>query len=497
MTNNNKIDRNQSMIISLDEMISENSNVRVIDAYIRSLDVEKLGYHVYTNKVGRPAYNPQDLIGLYLYGYMNHVMSSRMLESQTYINLEIMWLLNNAHPDHSTIAAFRSKNAEALTNTFHDFVTICNNLNLIGGKIVAVDGTKIHANNNKKNNYSKKSLTAKIEHIDEQISIYFRELDKNDKTTDDINKLSQRKAKYEDLLEKLESSEDTQISTTDPDSRLMDNKKGGLDVAYNIQATVDEKNALIIDQYVINSPTDQNELSKATARAQKVLSNKDLTILADKGYYNGEDLEKCFSLGATPIVSCQKSPKRKGMYSLDDFTYDEGNDIFICPAGEKLEQISGKESKRTVYSNKSACRECPNKAKCFKQGGKHKYRRVCKSEYFKTMVKADKLFEANVKLYHRRQELSEHVFGSLKRQLGFPQLNVRTQRKVAGEISLLCLAYNLKRVINIIGNKELIRYLRAFKMPILSLILKISINLEHGLFLGSVRPQKMLGYSTV
>lgn len=162
MINNNKIDRNQSMIISLDEMISENSTVRVIDAHVRSLDVEKLGYHVYTNKVGRPAYNPRDLIGLYLYGYMSHVMSSRMLESQTYINLEIMWLLNNAHPDHSTIASFRSKNAAALTNTFHDFVQVCNDLNLIGGKTVAVDGTKIHANNNKKRNYSKKTLLKKL-----------------------------------------------------------------------------------------------------------------------------------------------------------------------------------------------------------------------------------------------------------------------------------------------------------------------------------------------
>ena len=274
MTNNNKIDRNQTMIISLDEMISENSNVRVIDAYVRSLEVEKLGYHVYTNKVGRPAYNPQELIGLYLYGYMNRVMSSRMLESQTYINIEIMWLLNNAHPDHSTIAAFRSRNAEALTNTFHDFVCICKDLNLIGGKIVAVDGTKIHANNNKKNNYSKKSLTRKIEHINEQIAEYFSELDKNDKSEIDLKSLSDRKSEYEDLLNKIEESQETQISTVDPDARLMDNKKGGLDVAYNVQATVDAKNGLVIDQYVINAPTDQGELSNAASRAKNIICKR-------------------------------------------------------------------------------------------------------------------------------------------------------------------------------------------------------------------------------
>ena len=225
MINNNKIDRNQSMIISLDEMIPESSNVRVIDAYVRTINVEKLGYHVHKNKVGRPAYNPQDLIGLYLYGYMSHVMSSRMLESQTYINIEIMWLLNNAHPDHSTIAAFRSKNADALTNTFLDFVGVCQDLDLIGGKIVAVDGTKIHANNNKKNNYTKKVLERKLAHINEEIIEYFNELDKNDRAEKDLKSLTDRKIKYENMLMDMRESGETQISTIDPDSRLMENKK--------------------------------------------------------------------------------------------------------------------------------------------------------------------------------------------------------------------------------------------------------------------------------
>ena len=158
MKRSDKIDRNQLIMTSIDDMIDENSNVRVIDAYVKSLDVNKLGYKVYTNRVGRPAYNPQDLIGLYLYSYMSKVMSSRMMEQQTYINIEIMWLLNGAHPDHSTIAAFRSNNAKALTNTFHDFTKTCIKLNLVGGKTISVDGTKIHANNNKKCNFSKKTI---------------------------------------------------------------------------------------------------------------------------------------------------------------------------------------------------------------------------------------------------------------------------------------------------------------------------------------------------
>lgn len=457
-----KIDRNQVMLTSLDEMISEHSNVRVIDAYVHSLDVQKLGYHVYTNNVGRPAYNPQDLVGLYLYSYMNKVLSSRAMEQQTYVNIEIMWLLNGAHPDHSTIAAFRSKNSSALINTFNDFTKTCMKLGLIGGKTVAVDGTKIHANNNKKRNYSTKSLTKKIEHIDMQIAEYFNALDNNDAVNEDIQILKNRKSDYENMLNQLNNSEETQISTTDPDSRLMDNKKCGVDVAYNIQATVDEKNALVIDQYVTNHPTDQGELSVATSRAQEILSNEELTVLADKGYYNGEDLEKCFSLGAIPIVSRQNPPKRKDCsYTLNDFIYNETDDSFTCPQSKTLVKISKSDAKKTVYANKTACRNCPYKSKCFKQDGKHNYRRINKDKYFKTMYKADCLFNDNKELYHKRQELNEHVFGSVKRQLGFPILNVRTKPKVEGEISLLFLGYNLKRVINIMGNMELIQYFMA------------------------------------
>ena len=209
MKSNDKIDRNQFMMTSLDEMIDENSNVRVIDAYVQSLDVQKLGYQVYANKVGRPAYNPKDMIGLYLYSYMSRVMSSRMMEHQTYINLEIMWLLNGAHPDHSTIAAFRSKNSQALTNTFHDFTKTCIELGLVGGTTVSVDGTKLRANNNKKRNFSAKSLSKKIAHIDEQISEYFSTLDRNDSTNSDLQELETRKNSYQDMLEQLNNSDET------------------------------------------------------------------------------------------------------------------------------------------------------------------------------------------------------------------------------------------------------------------------------------------------
>lgn len=467
MKQSERIDRNQCIITSLDEMIDENSNVRVIDAYVRSLDVEKLGYHVYTNKVGRPAYNPQELIGLYLYSYMSKVMSSRMMEQQTYINIELMWLLNGSHPDHSTIASFRSKNSEALTNTFRDFTNICMDLKLIGGRILAVDGTKLHASNNKKRNYSEKTLKKKIERIDTQIAEYLTALDENDKASEITQTLTKRKEIYENLLETLKETKETQISTTDADSRLMDNKKGGLDVGYNIQATVDSKNGLVVDQYVTNNPTDQKELSKAAERVQDILSKKKIAILADKGYYNGEDIDKCISNGVVPLVSRQKPPVRDGLYSLDEFVYDEEKDIFVCPQGKELERISGEDVKTIVYANKGACRSCPYKDKCFKKDGKYKYRRINKDKYFKKMHKVDCLFKKHKEQYHKRQELSEPVFGSIKRALGFPMLNVRTKRKVEGEVSLLFLGYNLKRVINLIEKTKLIEYFRERSARIL------------------------------
>ena len=491
MKRSEKVYRNQVIITSIDEMIDENSVIRVIDAYVQSLDVERLGYHVYKNKTGRPAYDPKELIGLYLYSYMSKVMSSRMMEKQTYINLEIMWLLDGTHPDHSTIAAFRSK-----TNTFHDFTKTCMELGLIGGKLLAIDGTKIHAYNNKKRNHSAKSLKKKIESLDEQIAEYFAELDKNDSQSEKIQELETRKESYKEMLDELHNSDETQISVTDPDSRLMDNKKGGLDVAYNIQATVDSENGLVIDQYVINAPTDQGELSKAVSRAQGILCEKDLTVMADKGYYNGKDLEECFSLGVTPIVSRQDPPKREGMYSINDFIYNEADDSFTCPQKQQLTRISGENANKTVYANRNACKQCPYRTQCFKQGGKHKYKRIIKDKYFRTMYKADVLFDKAKEQYHLRQELSEPIFGTIKRQLGFPQLNVRTKLKVSGEVSLLFLGYNFKRVMNIIGKERLIGYFREHIRSVVCMIIAYLLKSCKPCSYQSIRNAKLGGFST-
>ena len=208
-------------------------------------------------------------------------------------------------------------------------------------------------------------------------------------------------------------------------------------------------------------------------------------------------MEKSFSLGVTPIVSRQNPPKRKDVYSPDDFIYNEQNDSFTCPQNKLLVKISNDNSTNQVYANKEACRSCPYKSQCFKQGGKHKYRRIIKDIHFKTLLKANTLFENSKELYHTRQELSEHVFGSIKRQLGFPQLNVRTKPKVEGEVSLLFLGYNLKRVINIVGNTELIRYFKGRTNSALLKIIVIFLNSHKTKNFKSISLNRIAIYSTV
>lgn len=235
-------------------------------------------------------------------------------------------------------------------------------------------------------------MKRKIESIDEQIAEYLSTLDRNDGKTEKLKGLESRKTEYENMLDELNTTGETQISATDPDSRLMDNKKGGLDVAYNIQATVDAKNGLVIDQYVTNAPTDQGELSKASKRAQEILSKEDITVMADKGYYNGNDLEKCFSLEMVPIVARQNPPKGKGMYSLEEFIYNEESDSFTCPQNKQLTKISKDNSQKVTYANKYACRQCPYKTQCYKQCGRHNYKRIIKDKHFQTLNKTDTLF---------------------------------------------------------------------------------------------------------
>jgi len=450
----------------LDEVIAKDNPVRLIDEFVNGLDMIKLGIASPKPKnTGRPPYANDDMTKLWLYGYCNSLLVTRRLEMECYRNLEMMWLVNNITPDHSSIATFRKENSKFLKNVFREFSFLCIKWDLVGCELIVVDGTKIKVNNSKHNNYSQSKLEKKIKEIEEKIEKYLSQIEASDndnilETEEKILTLTERRQKYNEYLDTLKSSGETQLSTTDKDARLMDNKQGGASMGYNIQATVDAKNHIVLDVKVTNHPTDQSELSKMRRRAKRILKLKNVTAMADKGYYNGKDLAKCKLYKIKAIVPRQAPPKRNGEdgYTMKDFTYVEESNSYICPMGNMLLCRSSSETKCPTYENRDACRGCENINKCTKN--KNGYRQIIHSEYFAVQREADKLFEENKKLFKKRQEIVEHVFGTVKYYLGFPQLLLRTKKKVTGEVCLLFFSYNFKRVMNIMGFDEMMARLK-------------------------------------
>lgn len=293
----------------IDDYIEDNNEVRFIDAFVDSLDLLKLGFkHSELESTGRPPYNPRDLLKLYIYGYINRIRSSRSLEKEANRNVGVMWLLKKLTPDFKTIADFRKDNKEAIKAVFREFVLLCKHLNLFSGELVAIDGSKFKAVNSKKRNFTEQKLKDKIKEIDDKINTYLKELEDNDNSEANImpvsvkeleakiESLKERKYEYQELLRKLKGCSDTQISLTDPDSRVMVNNQR-IDVCYNVQTTVDEKHKLILDHEVTNVIKDSAQLSKMANRAKEILGVEGLEVLADKGYYDMEEVKAWWIMG--------------------------------------------------------------------------------------------------------------------------------------------------------------------------------------------------------
>lgn len=462
------LNRNQIfMPSSLDESIAADNQVRVLDALVDSLDLRKLGFPE-PSAIGRPSYAANDLLKLYLYGYLHGIRSSRKLEAELLRNVELIWMLRRLKPDHKTIADFRRKNPKPFQKAFREFVAILDGWGLLGKEVFAIDGTKIKASNNKKLNFSKKKLADRIARIDEKITSFVAELEKNDNaeetTAQRVNveealaSLKERKEEYEAYLSLLERAGENEISKVDPDSRLMGNNRGGVDVCYNVQSAVDAKHCLAVEVNVTNNPSDHGQLSVMSKRVKKRLKIKrSFTVLADKGYYNGEDLLRCKKNKIVTIVARQKvgreAPDKE--YNADKFTYVENKDCYLCPLGQVLERTGTKESR--VYQNKKACEECPERAKCTTGS----FKRLSISHYQKIFTATDKRLLENLQLYRRRQMIVEHPLGTIKRSMNGYYFLLRTIKKVRGEVALLFFAYNLKRVQNILGQKELMKRLAA------------------------------------
>jgi len=474
-------DRTQVVMYSLDEIVDPESMARVIDRFVEVVDLEKLGF---TNcefaATGRPPYSSKALCKLHIYGYENWTRSSRRLEKETHRNVEVMWMMESLTPDHKTIAEFRRKNIRPLQKLFREFVKLCKSWNLIGGELIVVDGSKFKASNNKKNNFSMKKIDDRLARLEAQIQKYLDEAEAADSTDDaeevknpaGLQALLDRKELYEEYKSQLERSGENELSTVDPDARLMGNNRGGVDVAYNVQSAVDGKHDIIVNFDVSMNPSDQDQLSNMVKKVKKTLRFRRFTALADKGYYNGADLLRVKKLKVTAIVAKQRPANPKDQpeeFWSDKFIYNQKTDTYTCPEGHTFISGNDKKAKRRNYRNKSACASCPHNADCVR--GEVDYRTVTRSQYGKIYDETDKRFAENKELYKRRQQIIEHPFGTVKQTQNGGYFLLRTRRKVRAEVALLFLGYNLKRAVKVLGFEGIMARLAILNSPIFELTL--------------------------
>ena len=475
--------------VSLDETIDANNEVRLIDLFVTSLNLSEYGFKVSFVENGRPAYHPSDLLKLFIYGYLNKIRSSRGLEKESKRNVEVMWLLNNLSPDHNTISNFRKDNPKAIKKVFRATVNIAKHFNLIGGTLIAGDSTKLRAQNSKKNNFNQKKIDRHLEYIENKLKEYNQVLAESDgdnrkQLEQEIEKQEQRKEGYKEIEKQLKQSGEPQVSTSDPDSRQMIVRNNITEVAYNVQTTVDAKNNLLIDYKVTNN-NDSKAMGTMLRRAKSILRSNNFTALYDKGYHTGSEFNTANMLGIETIVAIPKvaaqAPDPK--YNVEYFQYDKTNDYYICPQG-KILTSTGKWHQAKTYLFKRYttrdCRYCTAKSQCSKANyGKA----IQRSEYQELIELNKQRVKENAKYYKRRQAIVEHPYGTLKRQWGYSYiLTKKSMERASADVGLMMTAYNVRRVINIIGMKVLMTYLQKAAnlfLDILSQIAKKRTILSH------------------
>jgi transposase len=469
-------DRSQTLLLpeTVDDYVGPENPVRFIDAFVEGLDLTAAGFACVTAKpTGRPGYAPKDLLKLYIYGYLNRVRSSRRLEAETHRNIEVIWLLRHLKPDFKTIADFRSDNRNAFRQVFRQFLLLCRELDLFGRELLAVDGTRIKAVNNKDRNFTRASLAKFIELADAKLGDYMERLDQSDVTeskaggsrvknlAEKIAAIRERRARCKDMLAELDRSGEDQISLTDPDSRAMA-AHTRIAVGYNAQVAVDTKHKLIVEQQVTNQVVDMGLLAQTAEPAKEVLGVETIAVAADKGYFKIEDIEACEKAGIVPYVPRpQRGPSVKaGLLRKDEFSYDGASDSYVCPAGQRLHPYSSsllRGLRKINYVNKLACDDCAIRSRC--TGGK--FRAVSRLENEAVLDRMQARLAGRPDILDRRREAVEHPFGTIKQWMNQGTFLMRGLEKVRAEFSLTALAYNLRRVFNIIGFADLMAAVAA------------------------------------
>jgi transposase len=469
--------RTQSTLLPecLDDYISEENPVRVVEAFVEQLDLGTLGFDgVVPAATGRPSYHPAVLLKLYIYGYLNRIQSSRRLEREAQRNVELMWLTERLTPDFKTIADFRRDNGKAIRNVCRQFIVLCRKLDLFAESIIAIDGSKFKAVNNRDRNFTSAKLKARMAQIEESIDRYLEAMNTADRTqsetagpqavrlNDKIAKLKQQMQELQIMEQRLKNEPDGQVSLTDPDARSMATSgRGSGIVGYNVQTAVDSKHHLIVAHEVTNVGHDRAALASMAEQAREASGLTDLTVVADRGYFDGEEIRACALNGITTYVPkpLTSGAKAEGRFGKQDFVYVPEDDEYRCPAGQRAIHRFSREEKgmqiRTYWS--SACPRCPIKAECTPSD----YRRIRRWEHEAVLDSMQRRLDHHPEMMGVRRQTVEHPFGTLKHWMGSAHFLTRTLKRVSTEMSLHVLAYNLKRLMRILGPAGMMAALRA------------------------------------
>jgi len=485
------IDRQQGFLLPpvVDEYVTSDNPVRAIDSYVESLDLSQLGFGNTSDEItpGQPAYAPQTMLKLYLYGYLHRTRSSRRLAAECQRNLEVIWLLNGLTPSFKAIAAFRSDNLKALTAVNRDFVQLCKEVDLFGGELVGIDGSFFHGNVAKGSIYTAERLQQSLQHIDADIARYLAELAAADQgpaeptegqpdpaLSEKLEQLRARQAQRTAQLQQLSDSGATQLAEVDADARLL-TKRGQSVAGYNVQTAVDAKHKLIVVGEVVQDGNDLNQLEPMAKAAQAELGVAHLDAAGDTGYFNQQQILTCEASGITPYVPApdkQAQTRQQGRFAHDAFTFEAPANQYRCPAGQELKfsttQQKGEKVLFLYRSSVPVCADCPLKGQCLPK--KTAYRTLSRWEHAEELAAHhQRMAERGSAMMALRAQLCEHPFGTLKTWCGWQHFLLRGLAKVRAEFSLLMLAYNFKRVLTILGLAQFRAYclLRRFNNPIL------------------------------
>jgi transposase len=471
-------DRRQSFLLpaSLDDYVTEDNPVRVVEAFIEELNLGGLGFAgVEPAATGRPAYHPSTLLKIYLYGYLNRLQSSRRLEREAQRNIELMWLTGRLAPDFKTIADFRRDNGAAIRAVCGQFIELCRRLNLFTKAIVAIDGSKFKAVNNRDKNYTVAKVAKRMEQVDASIARYLAALDhadrqdgdlaeaRTERITEKIAGLRRQMQALKEMERQVQAAPDKQVSLTDPDARSMATSGRGTGmVGYNVQTAVDAEHHLIVAHEVTNLGHDRTQLEPMGLKAQAATGCEELTALADRGYFNGEQVLACEGTGVLPCVpkTDTSSAAQRGFFSRHDFVFDAQNDHYVCPAGQKLTRSRPRPNRQDdmdEYRHLTACFTCALKPKCTPD----KLKRFRRWKHEGVMDQMQGRLDRMPRAMGVRRQTVEHPFGTLKSWMGNTHFLTKTLDKVRTEMSLHVLAYNLKRMIHILGVRPLIQAIRA------------------------------------